>query len=166
MSEESSILDGENTLHSCPLIISGFEIKRRFFFALRLLGIGLGSAKKFCGIIDLPPPVAQKSYDAIVKNIHWGCSTVSTVLFRKAVMEEREALKKEGLNEIEFTVSGDGSWKKRGFASLIGLASLIGWYTGKILDVLVKSSSCKSCEYWEDKIGPAEYEEWKAEYDS
>ncbi|KAG8235747.1 hypothetical protein J437_LFUL016162 [Ladona fulva] len=94
-----------------PLISSGFEINRRFFFALRLLGIGLGGAKKFCGIIDLPPPVAQKSYDAIIKNIHLACLTVSTFVFKKAVMEEREVLRK-GLNKTEFTVSGDGSWKK------------------------------------------------------
>ncbi|KAG8226142.1 hypothetical protein J437_LFUL005803 [Ladona fulva] len=90
--------------------------------------------------MDLPPPVAEKSYDAIVKNIHLACSTVSTVLFRKAVTEEREALRKEGLNETEVV--------------------------GKVEDILVKSSSCKSCEYWEDKVGSAEYEEWKAEHDS
>ncbi|KAG8226571.1 hypothetical protein J437_LFUL004743 [Ladona fulva] len=144
------------SIFSCPLISSGFEINRRFFFALRLLGIGLGGGKKFCGIIDLPPPVAHKSYDAMLR--------ISIGL--KSSHGEREAPGKEGLNDTEFTVSGDGSWKKRGFTSLLGLASLIGWYTGKVLDVLVKSFFCKSCEYLEDKVGSAEYEEWKEEHDS
>ncbi|EFN69934.1 hypothetical protein EAG_00287, partial [Camponotus floridanus] len=57
------------------------------------------------------------------------------------------------------TVSGDGSWRKRGFSSLFGLVTLIGWYTGKVLDVCVKSKYCKVCEYWKKKEGTAEYEE-------
>ncbi|KAG8231394.1 hypothetical protein J437_LFUL011330 [Ladona fulva] len=54
-----------------------------FLTVFSAIRIGLGGAKKFCGIVDLPPPVAQKSYDAIVKNIHLACSTVSSVLFKK-----------------------------------------------------------------------------------
>ncbi|KAG8229299.1 hypothetical protein J437_LFUL009058, partial [Ladona fulva] len=77
---------------SYPLIGSGFEINMRFFFSLRFIGIGLGGVKNFC-IMDLPPPVAQQSYDAIVKYNHLACSTVSTALFRKPVTEEREALR-------------------------------------------------------------------------
>ena len=46
-------------------------------------------------------------------------------------------------------VSGDGTWHKRGF-SLFGVTSLIGHFTGKIIDVLVKSSYYKTCEPWKD----------------
>ena len=33
-------------------------------------------------------------------------------------------------------------------------------FTGKIIDVLVKSSYCKACEPWKDKKNTDEYKEW------
>ncbi|XP_025163396.1 uncharacterized protein LOC112590598 [Harpegnathos saltator] len=51
----------------------------------------------------------------------------------------------------EFTVSGDGTWKKREFSSLYDVSSLIGYYTGKIIDIVTKSAYCKKCEYWDKK---------------
>ena len=39
----------------------------------------------------------------------------------------------------ELTVSGDETWMKRGFSSLFGVSSLIGYYTGKFY-VFIKSS--------------------------
>lgn len=34
-------------------------------------------------------------------------------------------------------VSGDGTWRKRGFMSLQGVVSLIGLHSGKVLDVII-----------------------------
>ena len=56
-----------------------------------------------------------------------------------------------GSKNTDSIVSGDGTWHKRGFSSPFGVTSLIGYYTGKIIDVLVKSSYCKACEPWKDK---------------
>ncbi|XP_076248018.1 uncharacterized protein LOC143187664 [Calliopsis andreniformis] len=61
---------------------------------------------------------------------------------------------------IGVTVSGDGTWRKRGFSSLFGVATVIGNLTGKVIDIVVKSAYCKVCEVWEKKIGTNEYEEW------
>jgi len=49
----------------------------------------------------------------------------------KAVREEIAATKEElKTNEIDgISVSGDGSWKTRGFKSLYGFAFLIGVYS-------------------------------------
>ena len=44
-------------------------------------------------------------------------------------------------------VLGDGSWRKRGFSSLFGLVSLIGYSTGNVIDIIIKSGCCKACEY-------------------
>ena len=55
---------------------------------------------------------------------------------------------------------GDGSWAKRGFTSLLGIVSLIGKYTNKIVDVIVKSKVCKACEKWVGKEEADEYLEW------
>lgn len=43
-----------------------------------------------------------------------------------------------------------------------GFVSVIGWFTGKVFDICVKSKYCKECEYWEKKKNTAEYEEWHA----
>lgn len=40
------------------------------------------------------------------------------------------------------------------------MVSLIGWFTGKVVDVLVKRKYCKSCEFWEKKSDTEEYREW------
>ncbi|GFT50937.1 uncharacterized protein TNCV_1195381 [Trichonephila clavipes] len=44
------------------------------------------------------------------------------------------------------TVSGDGTWKTRGHSSLIGVCTVIGAETGKVLDREVLSSFCKGCD--------------------
>lgn len=44
------------------------------------------------------------------------------------------------------------------------MSTLIGYYSGKVLDVLVKCSYCKLCESWKKKLNTAEYEEWKEEH--
>ncbi|CAH0551117.1 unnamed protein product [Brassicogethes aeneus] len=64
----------------------------------------------------------------------------------------------------ELTVSGDGTWKKRGYSSLFGVTSLIGYYTGKVFDILVKSSYCNDCKIWTNKLDSAEYEAWYEEH--
>ena len=49
---------------------------------------------------------------------------------------------------------------------MYGLVSLIGWYTGKVIDVIVKSKYCKSCEYWKKKGETEEYAEWSENHAS
>lgn len=141
-------------INSCPFIKHSYAINRRFLFVMRTLGIGLKGAAKFCGLMDMPPFVMQATYDLIVKNIH-SCTQMATEkLFEKACAEEKEATAQnrgDG-NCEELTISGDGTWKKRGFTSLYGVTSLIGYYTGKIIDIVVKSSYCKQCAVWKKKL--------------
>ena len=42
----------------------------------------------------------------------------------------------------DITVSGDGSWQKRGFSSLNGLVTLIASDLGKCIDYRVLTKSC------------------------
>lgn len=66
-------------------------------------------------------------------------------------------------NSTELTISGDESWKKRGYTSLYGMTSLIGYYSGKIIDIFVKSSYCEKCKTWRKKLKPEEYNDWYEE---
>ena len=64
-------------------------------------------------------------------------------------------------------VSGDGTWKKHGHTSRFGVKTLAGKFSKKIIDLIVKSTSCKSFEVWEKKkdTHPEEYEEWLEGHD-
>lgn len=113
--------------------------------------------------MDLCNPIAQPTYDAIINNIFVASNSLRDFIFRNSVKQEIN-LTKEATNseKIEgLTVSGDGTWRKRGFQSLFGVSSLIGYYSNKILDLNVKSAFCKACEFWEKKTDTTEYEAWK-----
>jgi hypothetical protein len=61
-------------------------------------------------------------------------------------------------------VSGDGTWRKRGFSSYHGVSSLISIVSGTIIDVEVKSSLCHACSLWENKKGTVAYRQWLARH--
>ncbi|GFW22279.1 uncharacterized protein TNCV_1430331 [Trichonephila clavipes] len=42
------------------------EINRRFVYAMRTIGQGHAAMTTFCGVMDFPPPVAEKSYNNII----------------------------------------------------------------------------------------------------
>lgn len=153
-------------INSCPKIENkAFEVNKRLIFAMRLLGVGINGIIKFCSIMDLPSPVAQKSYDLIISTIHKATDTVCSFSMKNAAQEEKRISTDKGENN-GITVSGDGSWRKRGFSSLYGVVSLIGWYTGKVVDVVVKSKFCKACSWWSDKEDTAEFEKWKEDHEA
>lgn len=70
--------------------------------------------------------------------------TFNTVT-EKAVKEEPEKNAENGNIENHLKVSGDASWKNRGFTSLHGATTLIGHYGGEVIDLIVKSAYCHSC---------------------
>ena len=56
-------------------------------------------------------------------------------------------------------VSVDGSWQRKGYASLNGL-SAIESVSDKIVDIDVMTKDCRSCKYWESKEDETGYENW------
>lgn len=147
-------------INASPLINDhAYDINRRIIFAIRLLGVGLHGIVKFRAFMELPRPIFHSFYDKIVSSLSIATSVVRLKSTQKAAAQEKEMCVEKGQND-GLIVSGDGSWRKRGFPSLFGLVSLIGWYIGKVVDVLVKSKYCKSCEFWKKKKETAEYEEW------
>ncbi|EFN65458.1 hypothetical protein EAG_00446, partial [Camponotus floridanus] len=134
----------QRNISSCTYINHSYEVNRRFIFTMRMLGLGQAGCAKFCGLMDMPSFLHHSTYDKIMDHI---CTTVKTVFdsFTKLAAKQ-EIEKTDGPNKNHLTVSGHGTWKKRGFTSLFGVSSLIGYYIGKILDIEVKSSYCKMCE--------------------
>lgn len=154
----------ETLINSCPMIKNAYEINRRLVFVMRLLGIGKSGLELFCSLMDLGRGLSNQAYYSIVEHIHIAVNAVAKNIFQKAVKEEQEKNIQFDHSKNEITVSGDGSWSKRGFTSLLGIVSLIGKYSNKILDVIVKSSVCKACEKWSGKEKSDEYAAWYDEH--
>ncbi|GBM80681.1 hypothetical protein AVEN_137208-1 [Araneus ventricosus] len=135
------------------------EINRRITYAMRSVGQGLEGMKTFCGIMDLYPPVSQNSYELICRRVNAASKNVAIQSMKKAADEEVVAV-----NSTDITVSGDGTWKTRGHTSQIGVCTVIGADTGKVIDVEVLSKACKGCSRWKGpRIGSA-FKKWHARH--
>ena len=146
-------------IENSAVINHTYEINRRFILTMQLLGLGAAGCVKFCGLMEMLPFWRQKSCDVILKHILSAIKEVFNQFTKRAVHQEVQM--NEGLNKKHLTVSGDGMWKKRGFSSLHRVASLIGYYTDKIIDIVVKSAYCQLCRSWTGKEDSVEFEEWK-----
>ncbi|GFY75354.1 uncharacterized protein TNIN_369311 [Trichonephila inaurata madagascariensis] len=128
----------QSTFKSSPVFESSnhdYEISFRITYTMHTLGVGLHGIKIFCSVMDLPPPFSQKSYDRILSNIKSAIYIVVVASMNKAAKEEISASE---TNEI--CVSGDGTWKTRGQTSRIGICSIMGDISSKVIDLEVLSS--------------------------
>lgn len=149
---------------NCSFVNKAYEINRRIVLSMRLLGVGLHGIIKFCAFMELPRPIFHSFYDKIIDHISTASDVTCKNSMERAVKAEKSIALEKGENGI--TVSGDGSWRKRGFTSLYGLVTLIGYRFGKVVDFVVKSKYCKSCEYWKKKEDTEEYAEWAKSHEN
>jgi len=108
---------------------------------MRLLGVAREEINEFCNLMDMCTGLSQGSYTKIVEHIHAAAKSSFEFFSQKAVREVREKIEKNvehGRVKKNLKVSGDGTWKKRGFKSLYGVTTLIGYYSGKVIDLVEK----------------------------
>lgn len=151
---------GERYINSCHMISTGYEINRRLVYIMRLIGVGLSGINKFCGLMELGTGISSSIYYKIIDSISIAVKSVYDVAMLKAVREEKLLNAQHGEPEDILTVSGDGSWQKRGFSSLIGIISLIYKRSKKIANVAIRSSYCKACEKKKGTEKTIEYAAW------
>lgn len=133
------------TVDSCPKINGAYEINRRIVMVMRLLSVTREGIDFFCGFMDLCQGIPKSAYHAAMKNLHMASSSVFELLTKEAVKEEK--LKQPRYNS-DIAVLGDATWKKTKSNTLFGVATLVGKYTGKVIDLILKSSRgfCKECD--------------------
>ncbi|GFT70681.1 SCAN domain-containing protein 3 [Trichonephila clavipes] len=117
------------------------EINRRFVYAMRIIGQGHAAMTTFCGVMDFPPPVAEKSYNNIINKLQLCSKEVVEASMQSAALEEVTLT-----NSSDIIISGDGTWKTRGYSSRVGVCAVIGDKTEKCIDAEVMSSFCKGCD--------------------
>ena len=123
-----------------------FEINRRLVYGMRTLGKGYAGARKFCTVMNMPPPPTEKAFLSNSRVIGRHIKVIAKETMRKAG-EEVFSLKKQsnssGAEPVNCGVSCDGTWQKRGYSSRNGCVTVISMDTGKVLDVEALSQGCK-----------------------
>lgn len=107
---------------------------------MRLLGVARGGINIFCGIMDLGQGLSKKSYEGIVQHIYESTKKVFDFCCKSAVQDEIKLNEENERPILNLIVSSDSSWKKCRFSSLYGVITLIAYHTGKVIDLVVKSS--------------------------
>ena len=142
-----------------------FEVNRRFVYSMRTIGQGQASAKRFCGIMNMPAPPLPNAFDRHNKAL----AKVAKSCAQEAMLEAAKELFKIKVKKSESVaqcgVSCDGTWQKRGHSSLNGCVTAISMDTGKCLDVAIMSKNCLGCKKLEEKNHADEYQVLKAEHD-
>ena len=123
-----------------------FEVNRRLIYSMRALGKGHSGAKKFCTLMNMPPPPSARAYSKNSKTISKHVKTIANKTMSSAASEIKN-LKSTAENDIvDCAVSCDGTWQKRGFSSKNGCITVISMDNGKVLDTEALSQSCKQCQ--------------------
>lgn len=127
---------------------------------MRLLGVGYSGLSLFCSLMDISCSFSRNLYYSALDIIHTSVNTVVDCVLQKACDEEKAQNKSRDLPEDELEVSGDGTWARREFSSLVGLTSLIGKYSGKVLDIFISCKRCTACEQAKKSMNPTEFLIW------
>ena len=122
----------ETTVNNSKL----YDLNIRLVYGLRAIGKGRAAAEKFCGIMNLNPPVSK--YHIHERYLVSRSEYVCKQSMREAV--EEAVSKNDGCRDLSVAI--DGSWQKRGHTSLNGIVSATSLESGKVLDIEILSKFC------------------------
>ena len=85
----------------------------------------------------------------------------ATESMKRAALEVRETINPSCKNDnlIDCGVSIDGSWQRKGFASLNGVVAATSYDNSKVIGAVVLSKFCKGCQIWGKKERTIVYEQ-------
>ena len=136
-----------------------YEVNRRLVYGMRTNGQDEASAKRFCGIMNMPPPPKPNAYSKHNKALLKAAKVVANQTMINA--EKEICLLKGDVNGFSNSgVSCDGTWQKRGHSSLNGCVAVLST-TGKCLDIEVLSKVCHACQRHEINNDPQVEQEWQ-----
>ena len=142
---------------------TSFDVNIRSVFAFREIGKGHKSMSNFSTYMNMPPPMSKTRYQSINGVLHDAYESVAEESMKLAGKESHELIESDSQVK-QCKVSIDGTWQRRGYASLNGAVTAISPDNGKCLDIFLLSKSCKSCELWSKRTDHPKYDEWKTEH--
>ena len=142
-----------------------FEVNRRLIYGMRTIGQGASSAKRFCGIMNMPPPPKPNAYDRHNKALLKASRATASETMLEAEREIHEEKGEDADGISQCGVSCDGTWQRRGHSSMNGCVTTLSMDTGKCLDVKVLSKVCQGCQRHENMQESREEKRiWQADH--
>ena len=145
-----------------------FDINIRAILAFREIGKGHAGIETFCGLMNMPPPMTEATFNNIItKSMHPAYVEVASNNMKDSALNLRKQILDNYEEDIicNTAVSCDGTWQRRGYASLNDVVSAISIDTGKCLAYETLVKNCKSCETWASRKGTLEYDNFFKKHD-
>ena len=119
--------------------------------------------KSFCGMMNMPPPINLNAFVKASTKLHGVYTDTAHESMKQASLEVKKSCLKQNVDTeseenivteetvinaetvVDTLVSFDGTWQKRGYASLNGVVTAMS-SQGKCLDVEIMSKKCKACQ--------------------
>ena len=137
-----------------------FDVNKRAVLAARNIGVGYQGLRKFAAAMNMPAPMTKKAYATTVKTLKDAAERVAQKSMSNSVPETTDYYEVADDGIFDIAVSGDGTWRKRGYKSAYGIVAVMSTMTGKVLDIEIMSKECKSCAMNIKKSGTIEFDEW------
>eukprot|EP00117_Sycon_ciliatum_P046428 scpid67182/ scgid2109/ len=153
--------------HAVEKATHHFDLNRMSVLGMRMLGRGREGFKKLSAFLHLPGPVTKKKFQRHSDKLHHAAKAAAQQSMKRAaysVLTNRTASGETSPANI--AVSTDGTWMRRGYSSLYGVQSVIGWDVQKVIGVEVLSRHCTRCTAKEarltsGKLSQADFDAWK-----
>ena len=137
-----------------------FEVNRRVVLATRNIGVGHQGLVKLCSVMNMLAPMNENSYQDHVKAVRNAAQTAAEKSMSKAADEVKTFYEPEEDEIYNIAISGDGTWRRRGFSSCYGVVTAMSTVTGKALDCEIMSKECRLCMPWRGKEASPEFQDW------
>ena len=154
-------------LHARGVVLSwswkntcGENINLRFQMAVYSIGGHYMHGQRFLASMNLPPPVSTCRSIQYKERIHTATKKVAVQCMTKSASELHASLPDEC---DKVTVSCDGTWQRRGFASKNGVATVLSVNPdgpAKLFDVDVVSNHCDACSKSRKKLNDERFAAW------
>jgi len=113
-----------------------YDVNIRSAIAFREMGRGHSAIEKFCGVMNMPPPMNSFSFEKTVRNVlHKNYLATAEESMKRGAEEavpEKFHVPSDDVKPV--TVSFDGTWQRRGYASLNGVVTAL--CQGKCIDIV------------------------------
>jgi hypothetical protein len=136
-----------------------YEVNRRFPLSMFAIGRQQAHGKRFLGNMNIPCALNNKTWANHRNIVKRATESVAERSSQVAAAEVRQSY---GGGDV--TVSGDGTYQRRGFQSKNGVVTVlsVNGKKSKVLDCEVLSNHCDTCQKHEKKKAGQELDRWRA----
>ena len=100
-----------------------FQVNGRVVLATRNIGVGHQGLVKFCGVMNMLPPMQENLFQDHLKAVKNVAQTAAEKCMSKAADEVKGFYEPEQDNVYNYRNFRYGTWRRRGFSSCYGVVT-------------------------------------------